>query len=94
MANFHDGLLGSFDMSKKVGVSIERLRYWEQVGILNPGYKECRTRRYRRYSPEDMNRAILIKMLVDDEKYSLGGAIMKLGGRKTVRQNRLIPNGM
>jgi DNA-binding transcriptional MerR regulator len=94
MAKFHDGLLGSFDMSKKVGVSIERLRYWEQVGILNPEYIQCRTRRYRRYSQDDMNKAIFIKVLVEDEKYSLEGAVMKFNEKETMDRNSSIENAM
>jgi DNA-binding transcriptional MerR regulator len=60
---------------------LERLRYWENLGILKPNYVQCGTRQFKRYSQEDINKAILVKKLVDEEKYSLGGAIMKLKER-------------
>lgn len=78
MANFNDGLFGSFTVAKKAGISLERLRYWENLGILNPRYAQCGTRRYRRFSQEDIRKAMLVKSLVDEEKYSLQGAIEKL----------------
>ncbi|MCX5701622.1 MAG: MerR family transcriptional regulator [Candidatus Omnitrophica bacterium] len=78
MANFNDGLFGSFTVANKIGTSLERLRYWENLGILKPNYVQCGTRQFKRYSQEDINKAILVKKLVDEEKYSLGGAIMKL----------------
>jgi DNA-binding transcriptional MerR regulator len=87
MADFHDGLLGSFEMGRKVGVSIERLRYWEQIGIVSPTYTACRTRRYRRYSQRDVERAVLVKQLVDKDKYSLEGAVRILA--KNVRMDPL-----
>lgn len=78
MANFNDGLVGSFTAVKKIGASLERLRYWENLGILKPDYVQCGTRQFKRYSQDDINKAMLVKKLVDEEKYSLGGAIMKL----------------
>jgi len=78
MADFKDGLIGSFEAAKRIGISIERLRYWEHAGIVNPEYTCCGIRKYRRYSGEDISRAVLIKKLVDEEKYTLGGAITKL----------------
>lgn len=78
MANFSDGLFGSFTAAKKIGTSLERLRYWENQGIVKPNYVRCGTRKFRRYSQEDLKRAILVKKLVDEEKYTLEGAIMKL----------------
>jgi DNA-binding transcriptional MerR regulator len=81
MANFNDGLFGSFTAVKKIGVSLERLRYWENLGIVKPNFVQCRTRKFKRYSQEDINRAILVKKLVDEEKYSLEGAIAKINKR-------------
>ena len=78
MTKRHDGRFGTIEAVKKVGISSERLRYWERVGIVNPEYIQCGMRRFRRFSQEDINRAILIKRLVDYEKYSLEGAIRKL----------------
>ena len=78
MTNRHDGKFGTIQAVKKIGISSERLRYWEAAGIVNPTYIQCGTRRYRRFSKEDIGRAFLVKKLVDHEKYSLEGAIRKL----------------
>lgn len=82
MANFNDGLFGSFETTRVVGLSLERLRYWENLGVVRPNYIQCGTRRFKRYSPEDIERATAVKKLVDDEKYSLSGAIAKLKERE------------
>lgn len=78
MAKLNDGLYGSFTAVKKIGTSLERLRYWEGLGVVRPNYVQCGTRRFKRYSREDIERAIAVKRLVDEERYSLGGAIAKL----------------
>ena len=78
MAKRNDGKFGTVQAVKKIGVSSERLRYWEVEGIVNPTYIQCGMRRYRRFSKEDIDRAFLVKKLVDHEKYSLEGDIRKL----------------
>ena len=78
MANFNDGLFGSFAIARLVGLSLERLRYCESLGIVRPNRVQCGTRRFKRYSQQDINRAQAVKRLVDEERYSLGGAIVKL----------------
>ena len=70
--------LGSVEAARNIGISTERLRYWERAGIVVPTYVVCGTRRFRRYSSRDIARATLVKALVEDEKYSLEGAIRKL----------------
>ncbi|MBU1128978.1 MAG: MerR family transcriptional regulator [Candidatus Omnitrophica bacterium] len=69
---------GTVDAVKKIQISPERLRYWEKADIVHPKYVQCGTRKFRRYSEEDIHRAIVVKLLVDDEKYSLEGAKRKL----------------
>ena len=69
---------GSVEAARKIGISTERLRYWERVGVVNPAYSQCGTRRFRRYSREDIDRALFVKELVDHEKYTLEGAVGKL----------------
>lgn len=69
---------GTCDTAKKIGISPERLRYWEQQGIVNPEYVQCGTRRFRQYSAEDIRKASLVKDLVEREKYTLEGAIKKM----------------
>ena len=78
MADFKDGLFGSFTITKKIGISLERLRYWENLGIVKPRYAPCGTRKFRRYSKGDIKKAILVKKFVDKEKYTLEGAVLKL----------------
>ena len=78
MNNLNDGLFGSFTAAKKIGTSLERLRYWENQGIVKPTYVQCGTRKFRRYSSRDIKRAVLVKMLVDIERYTLAGALRKL----------------
>ena len=70
--------LGTVEVTQKIGISAERLRYWEKLGIVKPEYVQCGIRKFRRYSNEDIHRAALVKSLVDCEKYTLEGAIRKL----------------
>ena len=78
----HDNRFGTVETIKQIGISSERLRYWEQVGIIQPKYVQCGTRRFRRYSQEDIDRGIYVRILVDGEKYSLEGARRKLESEK------------
>jgi len=78
MKNCKDDRFGCVETTKKIGISAERLRYWERLGIVRPQCIQCGTRKFRRYSDEDIHKALLIKTLVDTEKYTLEGAIKKL----------------
>jgi hypothetical protein len=78
MKNERDDRFGSVEAARRIGISTERLRYWERVGVVNPVYSQCGTRRFRRYSRNDIDRALFVKELVDHEKYTLEGAIGKL----------------
>ena len=78
MKKFNDSRFGIVEVVKKTGISPERLRYWEKLGIANPKYVQCGTRKFRRYSEEDIHRATLVKALVDDVRYTLEGAVRKL----------------
>jgi DNA-binding transcriptional MerR regulator len=78
MKQLKDNRFGTVEALKKIGISSERLRYWEKAGIVSPIYIKCGTRKFRRYSKEDIFRCTLVKMLVDDDKYTLEGAIRKL----------------
>ncbi|MFH1594132.1 MAG: helix-turn-helix domain-containing protein [Candidatus Omnitrophota bacterium] len=78
MKRHRDSRFGTVEAVQRIGVSFERLRYWEQRGIVDPKYVQRGTRKFRRYSEADIDRATLIKRLVDEEKYSLEGAIRKL----------------
>ena len=73
-----DQQFGSVEAARKIGISTERLRYWERRGIVKPTYIQAGTRKFRRFSLQDIKRAIFVRELVDHEKYTLEGAINKL----------------
>lgn len=66
------------EIAKKIGISPERLRYWEGLGIVKPEHIQCGARKFRRYSEEDVHRAVLVNTLIDNEKYTLEEAIKRL----------------
>lgn len=78
MKSLNKKKIGTVEVTQKVGITAERLRYWEKLGIVNPKYTQCGIRKFRRYSEEDIHRACLVKTLVDCEKYTLEGAVRKL----------------
>jgi len=80
MPKLNDGLFGSFDTSRKIGISLTRLRYWVNSDILKPKYIQCGTRRFKRYEQADIDRAISVKKMVDEGGYSLEGAIKVVKG--------------
>lgn len=66
------------EAARQIGVSGEQLRYWERLGIVRPEYIQCGSRKLRRYAQEDIHRAVLVKVLLDNGKYTLADAIRKL----------------
>lgn len=72
------------EITQKIGISPERLRYWESLGIVKPEYIQCGARKVRRYSEEDVHRAVLVNTLIDNERYTLEDAVKKLD-EETVR---------
>ena len=80
MKNNGDQQFGSVEAASKVGISTERLRYWETRGIVKPTYIQSGTRKFRRFSFQDIKRAKFVRELVDKEKYTLEGAMIKLTG--------------
>lgn len=82
MPKVNDGLYGSFDTAHKIGISLTRLRYWVNLDILKPRCIQCGTRRFKRYAQADIEKAISIKRMVDEDGYSLEGAIKKVNGQK------------
>ncbi|MFA5337183.1 MAG: MerR family transcriptional regulator [Candidatus Omnitrophota bacterium] len=82
MKHINDNNFGTVAAIKKIGISSERLRYWERANIVVPVHIKCGTRKFRRYSEEDINKAIFVKMLVDNEGYSLEGAKRKLAEKR------------
>lgn len=73
-----DNKYGTVEATRRTGISFERLRYWELRGIVKPTYIKCGVRKFRRYSQEDIYRAVVVKKLVDEKRYTLEGAIRKL----------------
>ncbi len=71
-------IIGTIEAARRVGIEIHRLYCWEQHGIVRPSTKIYGTRRFRRYSQEDIERALFIKFLVDEEGYTLRAAVSKL----------------
>jgi len=80
MKNNRDQQFGSVKAASKIGISTERLRYWERRGIVKPTYIQAGTRKFRRFSFQDIKRAKFVRELVDKEKYTLEGAMIKLTG--------------
>ena len=74
MANKNNGRFGTIEVAKRVGISIERLYYWERIGIVNPEMESFGIRQFRRYSREDIERAKRVKEMVDIEGYTLQAA--------------------
>ena len=70
--------IGITEAIKKIGISPERLRYWELKGIIVPVYVRYEAKRVRRYSVEDVEIAIEIRKLVEEEGFTLKGAAERL----------------
>ena len=66
------------EASRRIGISPERLRYWEQKGIISPEYVWKGAKRLRRYSYEDLRIAIEIRDMVGREGFTLKGAAGRL----------------
>ena len=74
MSNKNDGRFGTIEVARRVRISVERLYYWERIGIVNPEMESFGIRQFRRYSREDIERAKRVKELVDIEGYTLQAA--------------------
>jgi DNA-binding transcriptional MerR regulator len=86
----NDNKIGSAEAARRIGISTERLRYWERAGVVKPTYKQCGTRRFRRYSRDDINRARTVRDLVEREKYTLEGAIGRLSRETRDEHERMV----
>ena len=74
--------IGVIAAAKKVGVEMHRLYAWEKYGIVRPQRQKFGTRWFRKYSQRDIERAIFIRFLVDDEGYALQSAVKKLNEKE------------
>lgn len=70
--------IGMTETTRLVGVSAERLRYWELKGVISPIYVRYGTKKLRRYSLNDIDLAKEIRRLVEIEGYTLKGAAERL----------------
>lgn len=75
-------VFGIVETAKKIGIEMHRLYCWERCGVVNPEMKTFGTRRFRRYSQKDIEQALLVKLLVDEEGYTLKAAVRKLGEKE------------
>jgi len=73
---------GTIEAAKRIGISLERMYYWERKGVLKPSLRKSGIRKFRKYSLKDIQRALLVKDLVDREHYTLEGAIEKIKKQK------------
>ncbi|MFH2137499.1 MAG: MerR family transcriptional regulator [Candidatus Omnitrophota bacterium] len=72
--------MGIIEAAKKIGIEMHRLYCWEQYGVVHPVTELCGSRRFRRYSQDDIERAKFVKFLVEEEGYMLKAAARKLNG--------------
>jgi len=64
-----DSRIGTMEAAKKIGISLDRLYYWERLGIVKPRYGQFGIRKFRRYSQEDIHWALYAKKLIDEDGY-------------------------
>lgn len=70
--------IGITEATIRIGISAERLRYWEVKGIILPSYERHGTKNLRRYLKKDIAIALEIKKMVDKDGFSLKGAAKRL----------------
>ncbi len=70
--------IGITEAIRKIGVSPERLRYWELKNVVKPSYIYQGTKKVRRYSQNDIDIALEIKRMIDKGGYTLKGAAERL----------------
>ncbi|MFH1791750.1 MAG: MerR family transcriptional regulator [Candidatus Omnitrophota bacterium] len=70
--------VGMTEAVRQIGISAERLRYWELKGVISPVYVSHRSKQVRRYSMEDIDVAREIWRLIEDEGFTLKGAAERM----------------
>lgn len=86
MAN-KGNFLNSAEIIKEVGISLRQLYYWEMKGIIRPESVKIGTRKFKRYSEEDIDILKKIKEFLD-EGYTLKAAIQKVKNNPDVDLRR------
>ena len=67
------------DVVRITGIKPGRLYVWEKRGVLKPEIRTWGARQARYYSQEDVERAVFVKFLVEDQGYALPEAVRKIG---------------
>lgn len=78
MKRGNNRLFGIVETANKIGIELHRLYCWERYGVVKPMMKAFGTRRFRRYSEKDIEKAMFVKQMVDEEGYTLRTAVRKL----------------
>ena len=87
MGDFPDKLYYKIgEASKIVGVEPHVLRYWEKEF----GIKKLESSKQRRYAKKDLEKFILIKKLLYEEKFTIAGAKSYLKSQKKSNSQLLI----
>ena len=73
-------LHSTFTVTKECGISTRQLYYWELIGIIRPHYETFGTRRFRRYTPDDIDLLKQVKSLLD-EGFTLQSVRERIGVR-------------
>ena len=77
------------DFSKKVGIPASTLRYYDEIGLLKPGYTD-QFSNYRYYTDSEYDTALIIKYL-QGLKFTLEEIIQfQSGDEQTVVDNKII----
>lgn len=74
-------LHSTITVTKECGISTRQLYYWERIGILRPQYETFGSRRFRRYTLDDIDRLKQVKTLLD-EGFTLQAVREKLTERR------------
>jgi len=72
---------GSKDVLAETGISLRQLYYWELKGIIDPIVVRRKSREFKRYTQEHINRLKTVKELVD-QGWTLTAAIAKTAWMK------------
>ncbi len=61
-----DRLLSTYSVTQECAISTRQLYYWELIGLIQPHYETFGSRRFRRYTSEDLGILKKIKSLLDE----------------------------
>ena len=59
-------LYSTYTVTKECGISTRQLYYWELIGMIRPHYETFGTRRFRRYTNQDLHTLKQVKSLLDE----------------------------